>query len=308
MSAHIENHRALQAFVHKVDELPLLPQVLVRVMQLDPGADDYFDELTLLAREDPALAVRVIARANSAASCPVKPMLSLKGALVRVGADAVRSLVTSLGVQRVFMPTDPSQVRLWQHSITAAVAAEAVATFTPALGVPPDHAYLAGLLHDIGRFVMFEHAQAELLAVDHHEWDTPEHLIDADYEVFQFTHSELGFQACLHWGLPLAIANCVHTHHDSPLPSVGSGSPEALSYCVQVADRMALAVLDDRVDDVDEEALTATIESRCLAPVFDRAIADAGQLAAQMRNIDARRNSLLAGLGFGLRPEHGAKH
>lgn len=304
MSAHIENHQALRTFVHKVDELPLLPQVLVRVMQLDPDADDYFDELALLAREDPALAVRVIVRANSAASYPVKPMLSIKGALVRIGATAVRSLVTSLGVQRVFMPTHESQVRLWQHSITAAVAAEAVAAHTPALGIPPDHAYLAGLLHDIGRFVMFEHAPADLLAVEDHEWDTPEHLIDADYEVFQFTHSELGFHACVHWGLPLAIANCVHTHHESPLESVGSGSPEALSYCVQVADRMALTVLEEEIDDVDEDAITATIESKCLAPVFEREIAHASQLAAQVRNIDAQRNTLLAGLGFGLRTAH----
>ena len=165
MSEAVTDRRALDALARKIDDLPLLPQVLARIVQLDPESDRYFDEFALLAREDPALAVKVIALANSAASSPASPMISIKDALVRVGTASVRSLVTSLAVQRVFIPTDRSQIRLWQHSIAAGVAAESIAALTPGLGIEPNEAYLVGLLHDVGRFVMFEHAPDTLLEV-----------------------------------------------------------------------------------------------------------------------------------------------
>lgn len=300
MNAHVDNTRALSDLAHKVDELPLLPQVLVSLLQLDVDDDDYFEEFARLAREDPALAVRVVALANSAASCPVAPMVSIREALVRVGTDTVRSLTTSLAVQRVFMPTDPSQVRLWQHSITAAVTAEAVAARTPSLGIAPDHAYLAGLLHDIGRFVMLEHASAQLLAVDDHQWDTPEHLIDADYDVFEFTHSELGYLACKHWGLPRTISDAVRTHHGGKLDLIEAGSPDAMNYCVQVADRLSFLMLTGPEIDDDTDALTAKVATRCLAPVFEGGGADARELARQLPTINATRNKMLSELGFPL--------
>ena len=55
---------ALQDMERKIGELPLLPQVLVRILQLDQDADNYFEEFGKLTKEDPAFAVRVIALAN----------------------------------------------------------------------------------------------------------------------------------------------------------------------------------------------------------------------------------------------------
>jgi HD-like signal output (HDOD) protein len=54
----------------KIGELPLLPQVLVKILQLNTSAVDYFEQFESLANEDPALAVRIVAMANSAASAP----------------------------------------------------------------------------------------------------------------------------------------------------------------------------------------------------------------------------------------------
>ncbi len=64
----------------------------------------------------------------------------------------------------------------------------------PTLKIDPAEAYLVGLLHDVGRFIMYEHASEDLLKVDEQNWTSPEQLAAADIEVFKFTHSELGYQ------------------------------------------------------------------------------------------------------------------
>ncbi|MEO1247087.1 MAG: HDOD domain-containing protein, partial [Pseudomonadota bacterium] len=111
---------ALKDMEAKIDELPLLPQVLVRLLQLRPASVDYFENFESLVKEDPAFAVRVISLANSSTSAPVSPIETIRDALTRMGAVTIGALVASLAVQKVFMPTEPGQVRLWSHSILAA--------------------------------------------------------------------------------------------------------------------------------------------------------------------------------------------
>ena len=294
--------KELRKLEQKVDELPLLPQVLVRILQLDSEDNEYFEQFELLANEDPTLAVRVIALANSAVSSPVSPVVAIKEALARVGVAAINSLVMSLAVQRVLMPTTPDQVRLWKHSIYVAVASRAIAKITPALDVEPSQAYVAGLLHDLGRFTMLEHAAPSLLAVDESHWQTPGELIAADLELYKFTHCELGYLACKHWGLPDVLADVVRNHHQDLGDSAPQDTAAALTRCVQIADRLSISVLEnDEVEQEHDEAMSAasaTIAETCVPTVFERQHCPPALLFGSIPRIQSQARVLLAGLGF----------
>ncbi len=290
---------ALQSMEDKIDELPLLPQVLVRILQLNPDAENFFEEFGKLTKEDPAFAVRVIALANSAASAPAVPVLSIRDALARMGIRAVRGLVASLAVQRVFLPTKPNEVSLWQHSVFTAFAAAQIAEVVAGLDVDPAEAYLVGLLHDVGRFVMFEHAAPHLLKVDESHWETPEQLIEADIEVYTFTHSELGSRACHRWQLPESICEVVRLHHTPIEDEIVAGSRNALLFCVQVADRVALSILQcaDFAEIPGDERERRIVDS-CLKTEAERLLLSPVTLAAQLDRIHSDSKELLAGLGF----------
>lgn len=290
---------ALRSMAKKIDELPLLPQVLVRILQLDIKADDFFEQFEHLSKQDPGLAVRVVSLANSAASAPATPISTIKNAITRMGARTIADLVASLGVQRVFMPTQPGQVRLWTHSVEVAVATRQIARLLPQLQVDLGHAYLLGLLHDIGRFVMLEHAAPALLKVDESHWHSPDELIESDIAVYKFTHSELGYLACLHWGLPQAIADVVRVHHD-PLPGTfANGSLEAATFCVQIADRLCVSLIANQdLDDMTEADIEERIGADCLRTEEERAILSETVLCKNVRTICAQSDQLLAGLGF----------
>jgi len=283
----------------KIDELPLLPQVLVRILQIDPESENYFEEFGKLTKEDPAFAVRVIALANSSASAPVAPVVSIREALTRMGVATIRSLVASLAVQRVFLPTKPNEISLWQHSVFTAFTAAKIAELVPKLKIDPAESYLVGLLHDIGRFVMFEHAAPELLAVDESQWETPEELIEADVQVYKFTHSELGYRACVHWQLPETICEAIRLHHTPIEGKILAGSPEAQQFCLQAADRLALSLLQsDDFDGLPEEAREQRIADTCLTSEMCRSILPPAQLVQHVDGLYADSKQLLGGLGF----------
>ena len=294
------DNSALRDMARHVDELPLLPQVLVRILQLSPSADDYFEQFEELARQDPSFAVRVVALANSAASAPMVPVASIRESLTRMGVSAVNGLVASLAVQRVFMPSDPTQVRLWRHAIQVAVAAQKIAAVARRLGVDPGHAYLAGLLHDIGRFVMLEHAAPDLLKVDESKWTSPEELVQADVDVYTYTHSELGYLACRRWGLPDEVCHVVQTHHDKLDSVIEPGSVEATTFCVQIADRVSVFLLDaPERPDWSEQEIDDVLTGRCLRTTHERLLLPVARLTESIDAMENESERLLSGLGFG---------
>src|SRR5262245_16307126 len=125
-------------------------------MSLDPSGDEFFEQLLALAVDDPTLAVRVLRAANSAESAPLSPVESLPAAVARLGANRTAELVASLALTRVFAPDDPRHAELWMHAVEVAVTARLMAEVRSIPGLDPARVYLAGLLHDIGRFVLTE--------------------------------------------------------------------------------------------------------------------------------------------------------
>ncbi|HVM64110.1 MAG TPA: HDOD domain-containing protein [Acidimicrobiales bacterium] len=251
----------------KLDHLPVLPGVVVRLMELSPGSDSYFDEVLRVSAEDPSLAVRVIHAANSALSSPRQPIETLQGAVARLGATHIGSLVTAMAMTRVFAPDSPAVLDLWLHAVEVGAASRLMVANSP-FGVDQHHAYLCGLLHDIGRFVMFAHAPAAVRNAEEGGWAVPAALIAAECEAFGFDHTEIGLQVCTRWSIPRRIAAVVHDHHrpvrlEPPVPA-----DQRLAAIVQIADRLSVLSRTGLLAPVadDRAALVALITEHCINP------------------------------------------
>lgn len=195
------------------EELPVLPAVVVQLMSLDPEDAHCFEHVRRLIESEPAFSARLLALANSAASAPRQPIVSVRDALQRVGTRQAVNLLLATAVARVFVPRDEWEKCLWRHSLEVAVLARALAT--RGSSVDPEHAYTCGLLHDLGRFILFQEAPAELHRIEQAPWRTPDELLAAERSLCGLTHSELGALACRKWRLPEVIASVVATHHSS---------------------------------------------------------------------------------------------
>ncbi len=116
---------------------------------------------------------------------------------------------------------------LGRHSRRVADGARAIAAGESA---DPDvirDAYLAGLLHDVGLFVLAVHlphcyaaAQATSLAQRSSLWEVEQAVLDA-------THAEVGASLLALWGTPAAIVEAAEFHHDPRRSGATGFSPLA---------------------------------------------------------------------------------
>lgn len=278
--------------------LPVLAAVSARVAGLDPSSDGYFDGLLAIAERDPNFAVHLIRAANASASSPGSAILTVRQAMVRLGAADCARLVTGVVGATAYAPRSEGDLDLWRHALQTAVAARTIAAMAPAQHVAPEEAYLAGLLHDIGRFVMLDSAVEDLHRVEASHWHTPEELLRAEHRLLGYDHVQLGVLVCRHWTLPAAICDLVVHHHEYALPeSRLHASASHLLRIVQLADRLSvMLMMHPGLLALDTPVLAASVREHGLRPEWRTQPVDAMRLADRLPQIAAEAAALFESL------------
>ncbi|MEQ1567783.1 MAG: HDOD domain-containing protein [Myxococcota bacterium] len=218
-----------------LEELPVLPTTVVAMLRLDRSSDRYFDDLVRLVEREPTYAARVLALANSAAVRGAAQTTRIRDAVFRLGASTTTSMVVALSVVKVFVPSNSWERSLWVHALGVASIARALATKCDLGAYRPDDVYLCGLLHDIGRFILFHEAPASLRQVDEAAWSSPADLLAAETAICGIDHAALGAKAIERWGLPAPIVTVVRHHHHRP---PGADALSKVIALVSAADRL----------------------------------------------------------------------
>lgn len=204
-----------------------LPVVAQKVIQIadDPTSDA--QDLLAVVEQDPAVAARLMQVVNSAYCGLRNPVGDLKSALTLLGVERVRSLALTVSMGATFgRPTpvgafDPE--RLWDHSVCVATISRLIANHGDYC--PPEEAYLAGLLHDIGLLFINQHLSSMGPRVLAHV-QSGMSLPNAERRVLAFDHCQVGAYVCWRSGFPSEIVSAIDFHHapaacpDSALPLV----------------------------------------------------------------------------------------
>jgi putative nucleotidyltransferase with HDIG domain len=132
--------------------VPSLPDVASRALVLLRDEDPDLREVAKLVEREPIVAARLLRQANGAAMAG-DAVGSISQACTRLGSRAVRALVLESSARQLFQSRDPAIAetarQMWQHSIAVGLLARDLAAI---LGtIDPESAYLAGLLHDVGK-------------------------------------------------------------------------------------------------------------------------------------------------------------
>jgi len=146
---------ALRSRVKNLEAMPAMPAVLAPLMtalELPPEQVELNAISELIAR-DKSISAPCLRMANSALFAGARPVDSIRGAVVSLGARRLRDIVWTtllLGLApKTKWPLSPSA--FWEHSFGVALVSQELAK---KMALPnPDKAYLCGLLHDIGEVV-----------------------------------------------------------------------------------------------------------------------------------------------------------
>lgn len=283
------NHSLNLANITKrIKSLPLLPSVICELMQLNPDSDDFFEKIAEIAQFEPALTTRVLSIVNSISAAPVDPVVDIHQALIRAGSDEVLSCITLLSVAQVFTPVSDEQKNLWQHSIETALFSQYLALQNKVVELDSSMAYSCGLLHDLGRFVLFNLSSHSIDFIGVKDWQTPEELPEVELKYLGFTHVQVGEMAAKRWQLPKVIGQVIKYHHD--YDHIGqlelSKALKQLIYTIQLADYLSMYCLyNPHWKTLDESELTEAIELNCIAKVSDALELDVPSLVAAIPSI-----------------------
>lgn len=192
----------------KTLEVPRLPQVATRILQLANNPNTDVDDIVRAITTDPLLVTRILNVANSAAYGTVQPVTGLQPAIMRLGSKFVEDVVFSESIRlKVFSARSYRHLlqESWQTSLATAVACEAMSQAT---GLERDGAFLMGLLHDTGKPVLAG-AIGELEKLNQGRplgEDTVTILMSQ-------LHEDVGAHVLEIWGMSPEIVDAARGHH-----------------------------------------------------------------------------------------------
>ena len=223
----------LHLLVEEVDKLVSLPDIYYRLEELIVDPKSTTDSIAGLLHSDPDLCARMLRMANSAFFSFPTRIESIERAVSTIGLRQIRELVLVTAVIQAFEGIPSGKVNMasfWEHSVAVGIMSREIGQ---SAGIPGAQSYyIPGLLHDLGRLVMYlklpslmsdllEKRDASGMAMD-----------QLECEILSYSHADIGGCLLEFWKLPQSIWEPVAMHHN---PS-GSGEFMLTACAIHIAD------------------------------------------------------------------------
>lgn len=207
-----EQRRALQERLERCSNLPTLPAVAIRVLQLCQSEDLDLGQIAATIGKDPALSAKVLRLVNSPVFSLRNEVRTVPHALALLGLNAVRTLALSFSLVRdLRQKQQQGLAAYWKRSIIAAVAARelAVAIRFPA----PDEAFLGALLQDIGILALGRAAGRDYEGIATEAGTDHVRLAELEAQTFGADHANVGAWLLGQWKLPQPLREAIGASH-----------------------------------------------------------------------------------------------
>jgi len=225
-----------------LDRVPALSPMTTQLLAKLARRDCEVDALTSLVEKDALLSAQILKLANSAMFGRARTVVSVHHAIAMLGMGVLRKFTLGSAISNIFArrKTAPtfSMTRFNLHSVATATLAEILCDELPVHNA--EHAFVAGLLHDLGRLLLAVNLPAQfesMLSCHAVSPDIP--LWAFEQEFLGIDHAELSGIKASHWELGQPIRWAVRYHHEPDLAQDVEGVP---------AGKVALSLLLNKAD------------------------------------------------------------
>ena len=195
----------------EVPSLPVFPGVAFELQQLLADDNTSIDQVAKVISRDQAMATKVLKLANSTLFSGPVQVRTIKDALMRLGLNHIFNLVITSSQQNLYKSRiaalDRHLQESWKHALYTAIGSK---WLVQEIGYRElrDEAFLAGLLHDIGKLVLVK--VFEVMMAKNDDLVLPDVLIT---KVFDLLHAEQGHRLMTEWGIPEIYCVVALDHH-----------------------------------------------------------------------------------------------
>ncbi len=222
----------LEVLVRKIGKLPASSEVILELLRVIDADEISATALAEIISRDQAIVVRLLRIANSSFYALPGQVESITDAIAILGWRQVRTLATGVAIFRNFSDVKTPGFdfnHFWRHSVAVAVAARELAL---RMRLGEGGAFVAGLIHDIGRVAVAhslpDHAQAVASYKETHACP----IAEAERAVLGIDHAQIGSALAERWHFPSAICNAIAAHHATDTTPTPRLDPLALAVCL----------------------------------------------------------------------------
>jgi putative nucleotidyltransferase with HDIG domain len=227
-------------FVTGIDSIPALPANVFSLMAKLTQADLSPRDIELQVASDPGLVIHVLGIANSPLFGLANKILNVQQAVTIIGLGNLRQILASYAIRlmhrNVVQPR--LQQALWKHAVAVGVLARLISEARYA--VAHAQAYVAGLLHDVGKVLIFLNDPTTYELMYFLEEGNRDASVRYELDMFGYTHLEAGWLALNKFGFPRDMMEVAAFHHD---PEYAPRDNE-LVWIVAFANRLAHQLFD----------------------------------------------------------------
>ncbi|MEB3287659.1 MAG: HDOD domain-containing protein [Vampirovibrionales bacterium] len=201
--------------INKIDRLPELPQVALKLTQLLDDPDVSAEKLADVIRVDASFTSQVLKLCNSAAYGLSRTISTVKEAVAILGFKVLKSMVyTIIAKITLDKPIDGYSLdkgALWKNALTCAVYAKHIAKRERF--ADPELAFTAALLRDLGKIVLGEFVGANYAQIEQKAMDEKIDFVQAEEKVLGISHTTVGAKIGEKWNLPAQLISVMKYHH-----------------------------------------------------------------------------------------------
>ncbi len=228
-------------------DLPAMPQVASKVLELSSDPNTSAQQLQQIIADDQAMTARILKIANSAMYSCSRKVKTLTEAIVMLGFNSIRSLVVTSAARNLYntrkTTTGLKERLLWEHSIGVAFACRLlVQERIPALA---EEAFLAGLMHDIGKLVLNLRVPEEFDEIVQQVYNENCAFNQTEKQVLGFDHAEVGALLVRKWNLSPVLEDTILQHHNPEAMTVDNPLLLYLDLGNKVCHKLGIGFVDE---------------------------------------------------------------
>ncbi len=227
----------IQRVARRVSEIPTLSPVMSKVVEMADDPATTTSQLAHFISHDQAITLKILKLVNSAYYSLPQRIGTIDMAIVILGFEEIKNIGLSVAVIDAFKNYDTRHFfdlrHFWVHSVAVATGCKLIALELHQK--VPGEAFVAGLIHDIGKLILSRHLPEEYARVIDRLRDDGGYDFEVEDELLGFTHAEAGGWLIKRWNLPDRQADAVYYHH---CPEMFSGDPN-MAMIVNFADILA---------------------------------------------------------------------
>ncbi|MDY6910528.1 MAG: HDOD domain-containing protein [Thermodesulfobacteriota bacterium] len=203
---------SVQRVVLTAGDLPAMPHVASQVMTMVSNPDTTAQDLQRIISQDQSLVARVLKLANSSFYARSRSIATITEAVVVIGFRTIRSLVVASVTRDIFDNFGLTEKLLWEHSLGCGLAARTIAQSLRYSKT--EEAFLAGLLHDVGKMILLIKFNDKMLSILEEVYNDPEtSFVRMEQRLLGFDHAQVGQLLARKWQFAEEIEEAIGCHH-----------------------------------------------------------------------------------------------